>query len=43
METKGIETKGFAVPAANAPLEPWTFTRRELRDGDVALDILFGG
>jgi uncharacterized zinc-type alcohol dehydrogenase-like protein len=43
MESNGIETKGYAVSAANAPLEPWTFTRRELRDGDVALDILFGG
>jgi uncharacterized zinc-type alcohol dehydrogenase-like protein len=38
-----METKGYAVPKANAPLEPWTFTRRELRDGDVGLDILFGG
>jgi uncharacterized zinc-type alcohol dehydrogenase-like protein len=38
-----METKGYAVPAANAPLEPWTFTRRDLRNGDVALDILFGG
>jgi len=38
-----METKGYAVPAANAPLEPWTFSRRDLRATDVALDVLFGG
>ena len=36
-------SKGYAVPSAGAPLEPFTFERRALREGDVELDILFAG
>jgi len=36
-------SKGYAVPSAGAPLEPFAFERRALRESDVALDILFAG
>jgi len=35
--------KAYAVPAAKAPLAPWTFERREPGEKDVALDVLFCG
>ncbi len=38
-----METKGYAALAAQKPLVPFTFKRRELRDTDVALDISFAG
>ena len=38
-----MESKGYAALAGNAPLEPFTFTRRELGVKDVALDISYGG
>ena len=38
-----MKTKGYAVKAAKAPLEPFTFDRRELLDQDVALDIYYAG
>ena len=38
-----IESKGYAALAANAPLQSFTFERRSLRSGDVALDILYAG
>ncbi|HVW79101.1 MAG TPA: NAD(P)-dependent alcohol dehydrogenase [Alloacidobacterium sp.] len=37
------QTKGYAAAAAKAPLAPYTFERRELRDHDVAIDIKFCG
>ena len=38
-----MKTKGYAVLSASAPLEPFTFERRELGSNDVALDIHFAG
>ncbi|QPQ56118.1 NAD(P)-dependent alcohol dehydrogenase [Allosphingosinicella flava] len=34
---------GYAAPSANAPLAPFHFERRALREGDVAIDILYCG
>lgn len=38
-----IKTKGFAAPAANVPLTPFSFERRELRENDVHIEIQFCG
>ena len=38
-----MQTKGYAVLSASAPLEPFTFERRELGVSDVALDIHYAG
>ena len=38
-----METRGYAVLEANAPLQPFTFERRELRAGDIAIDITYAG
>lgn len=38
-----METHGYAVLEANAPLQPFTFQRRSLRDGDIAFDIKYAG
>ncbi|NBV95267.1 MAG: NAD(P)-dependent alcohol dehydrogenase, partial [Actinobacteria bacterium] len=38
-----MKTKGYAVKAAKAKLEPFEFERRALRPNDVALDILYAG
>jgi len=38
-----MEAKGYCAHAANKPLEPFTFQRRELRDDDVLIDIKFCG
>ena len=38
-----METRGYAVLEAKAPLQPYTFQRRALRDGDIAFDIKFAG
>lgn len=38
-----MKTRALAVPRASAPLAPWEFERRELRSGDVALDIAYAG
>ena len=35
--------QGYAALTAKAPLESFSFERRDLRDADVALDILFAG
>jgi uncharacterized zinc-type alcohol dehydrogenase-like protein len=37
------QAKGYAAAAAKAPLAPYTFERRELREHDVAIDIKFCG
>lgn len=36
-------SKGYAVKSAKAPLENFSFERRELRDKDVQLEILYAG
>ena len=36
-----METRGYAVLKAKAPLEPYSFKRRALRESDIALDITF--
>ena len=36
-------SKGYAVKSAKAPLERFTFERRELREKDVQLEILYAG
>ena len=33
-------TKAYAAQSADTDLEPFTFTRRDLRTDDVAIDIL---
>ena len=38
-----IKAKGFAAPAANAPLTPFSFERRDLRDNDVHIEIHYCG
>lgn len=38
-----MKSRGLVVKSAKAPLEPYEFTRRDLRPNDVALDIAFAG
>lgn len=38
-----MKTRGYAVLKASAPLEPYTFERRALRESDIALDITYAG
>ncbi|MCO5974938.1 NAD(P)-dependent alcohol dehydrogenase [Actinoallomurus soli] len=37
------QTTGWAVHAPGAPLTPWTFERRDLRDDDVAVTVRYSG
>jgi uncharacterized zinc-type alcohol dehydrogenase-like protein len=46
LERKNLQmpkANGYAATAAKAPLAPYSFERRELRDYDVAIDIKFCG
>ena len=38
-----MQAKGYAVPQASKPLEPFTLERRELKPADVQLDIAYAG
>ena len=38
-----MKTRGYAVMAASAPLQPFNFERRSLRAGDIAFDITYAG
>ena len=38
-----VQTKGYAAPAVNKPLAPFSFERRELRANDVGIEIKFCG
>ena len=38
-----IQSYGFACTAANEPLKPWSFERRDLRDDDVRIEITHCG
>lgn len=38
-----INAKGYAAPAAKAPLEPYPFFRREVQEHDVLIEILYCG
>jgi uncharacterized zinc-type alcohol dehydrogenase-like protein len=38
-----IQIKGYAASGPTTPLAPYSFERRELRDHDVLVDILFSG
>jgi len=38
-----IPAKGYAAKSAKAPLVPYTFERRDLKENDVAIDIKFCG
>ncbi len=38
-----MEARGYVAHHAGASLVPFTFSRRELRDHDVAFDVLFSG
>ena len=38
-----MKTIGYAATAADAPLAPFSFARRDLRANDVAIDILYTG
>jgi len=38
-----IQVKGYAASSPTTPLAPYSFERRELRDHDVLVDILFSG
>lgn len=40
---KRIPSIGFAAKSAKAPLGPFSFDRRELREDDVLIDILYSG
>ena len=43
MTTNGLDSRGYAVLEASALLQPYSFKRRSLREGDVALDITYAG
>ncbi|HEX7673279.1 MAG TPA: NAD(P)-dependent alcohol dehydrogenase [Bdellovibrio sp.] len=38
-----FKTKGYAAPAPKAPLAPFSFERRDLRDNDVHIEIQYCG
>jgi len=38
-----MQTRAYAAPAANQPLEPWNVERRAVGPDDVQIDILFAG
>lgn len=38
-----MKTIGYAAQSADSPLAPFSFDRRELRDNDVAMEILYCG
>ena len=38
-----IQSYGFACTAANEPMKPWSFERRDLRDDDVRIEITHCG
>jgi len=38
-----MDVRAYAVMSEHAPLTPWNFTRRNVRAGDVAIDIEFSG
>jgi uncharacterized zinc-type alcohol dehydrogenase-like protein len=38
-----MKTVGYAAPSENVALEPYHFERRELRQNDVAIEILYSG
>lgn len=38
-----MKTYGFAATSCEAPLAPFSFERRDLRDNDIAVDILYCG
>ncbi|KFL88862.1 Alcohol dehydrogenase [Acetobacter malorum] len=38
-----MKTYGFAATSCDAPLAPFSFERRDLRDNDIAMDILYCG
>ncbi|WP_082746182.1 NAD(P)-dependent alcohol dehydrogenase [Sphingomonas sp. CCH5-D11] len=42
-QANGIPAVGYAVDALNAPLKPFSFTRRNLRADDILIDIQFAG
>jgi uncharacterized zinc-type alcohol dehydrogenase-like protein len=37
------EARGYAAQSSSSPLEPFTFSRRDLRDDDLLVDILYCG
>ncbi len=38
-----MQVKGYAAQNANSPLAPFNFERRELRDNDILIEILYCG
>jgi alcohol dehydrogenase (NADP+) len=38
-----VNTKAYAAPSTKSPLEPFSFTRRDVLPNDVKIDILFCG
>ena len=38
-----IQVKGFAAQSSTSPLAPFTFERRDMRDNDIEIDILYCG
>jgi uncharacterized zinc-type alcohol dehydrogenase-like protein len=38
-----MKTLGYAAAAPDAPMAPWSFERRDLREDDVAIDIKYCG
>lgn len=37
------QVSGYAAQAADTPVAPWEFTRRDLRPDDVSIDVLYCG
>ena len=37
------EARGYAAQSSSSPLEPFTFSRRDLRDDDLLIDIIYCG
>ena len=42
-ELIALKTKGYAAATQGAPLTPFSFERRDLREHDVLIDIHFCG
>jgi len=43
VEEETMDVRGYAAMAAGEELVPWSFTRRQLGDGDVAIEITHSG
>ncbi|WP_434557062.1 alcohol dehydrogenase catalytic domain-containing protein [Tunturiibacter psychrotolerans] len=37
------EARGYSAKSSSSPLEPFSFRRRDLRENDLLVDILYSG